>query len=124
MAKKISRISRLLLAALVVAGLSGCGNIEPWVKPYERDRLADPIMALDMDPVSSYYIMHVYEAREGARGGEAAGQDRRGSAGVVRGSGWNGNVDTKMGAPRFTVEEPLTPVNTADTTHHRPVEWL
>jgi hypothetical protein len=29
-------------------------------------------MALDMDPVSSSYIMHVYEAREGARGGEGA----------------------------------------------------
>jgi hypothetical protein len=39
-------------------------------KPYERDRLADPIMFLDMDPVSSAYIYHVYEAREGARGGE------------------------------------------------------
>ena len=36
----------------------------------ERDRLADPIMFLDGDPVSSAYIYHVYEAREGARGGE------------------------------------------------------
>ncbi len=49
----------------------GC-SIEPWVKPYERDRLADPIMALDGDPVSTAYIQHVYEAREGARGGEGA----------------------------------------------------
>jgi hypothetical protein len=40
------------------------------VKPYERDRLADPIMLMDGDPVSSSYIQHVYEAREGARGGE------------------------------------------------------
>ncbi len=52
------------------AGLAACGGIEPWVKPYERDRLADPIMALDSDPVSSSYMQHVYEAREGARGGE------------------------------------------------------
>jgi hypothetical protein len=29
-------------------------------------------MALDMDPVSSAYLQHVYEAREGARGGEGA----------------------------------------------------
>jgi len=29
-------------------------------------------MALDMAPVSSSYIQHVYEAREGARGGEGA----------------------------------------------------
>jgi hypothetical protein len=55
-----------LLATLVLIG--GCGNVEPWVKPYERDRLADPIMASDRDPVSSSYLHHVYEAREGARG--------------------------------------------------------
>ena len=64
------RISRILLPLLVVASLSGCSGFEPWVKPYERDRLADPIMFLDTDPVSSAYIYHVYEAREGARGGE------------------------------------------------------
>jgi len=29
-------------------------------------------MALDADPVSSAYFQHVYEAREGARGGEGA----------------------------------------------------
>ena len=63
---------RMLLLLALIAGLSGCGGIEPWVKPYERDRLADPIMALDADPVSSSYIQHVYEAREGARGGEGA----------------------------------------------------
>ena len=55
-----------LLATLVRIG--GCGNVEPWVKPYERDRLADPIMASDRDPVSSAYMHHVFEAREGARG--------------------------------------------------------
>ena len=63
-------ISRILATLLIVAGLSACSNIEPWVKPYERDRLADPIMFLNADPVSSAYIYHVYEAREGARGGE------------------------------------------------------
>ena len=69
---KVSTISRVSLAILAVLGLSACGNIEPWVKPYERDRLADPIMALDGDPVSVAYIQHVFEAREGARGGEGA----------------------------------------------------
>jgi hypothetical protein len=62
--------------ALVVVGLlaaSGCGRIEPWVKPYERENIADPIMAWDRDPVSSSYMRHVYEAREGARGGSGAG---------------------------------------------------
>ena len=63
---------RIIAALATLFVLSGCSsiNIEPWVKPYERDRLADPIMFLDMDPVSSAYIYHVYEAREGARGGE------------------------------------------------------
>lgn len=66
----ISRILPTLATLLIVVGLSACSNIEPWVKPYERDRLADPIMFLNADPVSSAYIYHVYEAREGARGGE------------------------------------------------------
>jgi len=65
-------IGRIFLVLAVLGGTAGCSNFEPWVKPYERDRLADPIMALDMDPVSSAYIMHVYEAREGARGGEGS----------------------------------------------------
>ena len=65
------RITKLLLGAVILMAAAGC-SVEPWVKPYERDRLADPIMALDGDPVSTAYIQHVYEAREGARGGEGA----------------------------------------------------
>ncbi len=68
---QIAKTGRILLVLLAFYGLSAC-SIEPWVKPYERDRLADPIMALDGDPVSTAYIQHVYEAREGARGGEGA----------------------------------------------------
>lgn len=48
--------------------LGGCAAPEPWVKPYERTHLADPIMSFDRDPVATAYINHVYEAREGARG--------------------------------------------------------
>jgi Domain of unknown function (DUF4266) len=56
---------------LAIAGglaLSACAPIEPWVKPYERENLADPIMAIDPDPVSSSYMDHVFEVREGAKG--------------------------------------------------------
>jgi hypothetical protein len=60
-----------LLAAAAGAALAGC-QVEPWVKPYERDNLADPIMSFDRDPVSSSYSGHVYEAREGARGATGA----------------------------------------------------
>ena len=68
----VARGAMLLAAALVT---TGCGNIEPWVKPYERQALADPIMAFDPNPVSASYLDHVYEAREGARGalGSAGG---------------------------------------------------
>ena len=69
---KATLIFRLLLPILLLAGLSACGPIEPWVKPYERDRLADPIMSLDLDPGSTAYMQHVFEAREGARGGEGS----------------------------------------------------
>jgi hypothetical protein len=48
--------------------LHACSSVEPWVKPYERAHLADPIMDPDRDPVASNYIHHVYDSREGARG--------------------------------------------------------
>ena len=58
----------LLLSVLFI---SGCANtFEPWVKPYERDNLADPIMANNRNPVSSAYMKHAFQAREGARGAE------------------------------------------------------
>jgi len=72
MEKRVFSVGRILLPLLVVAAVSGCSSIEPWVKPYERDKLADPIVAVDGDPVSTAYIQHVFEAREGARGGEGA----------------------------------------------------
>lgn len=64
---------RLAALAGCVLALSACGNIEPWVKPYERQQLADPIMSFDPNPVSSAYIDHVFEAREGARGALGGG---------------------------------------------------
>jgi hypothetical protein len=61
-----------MFAALVVLAASGCSRLVPWVKPYERENLADPIMAWDRDPVSSSYMLHVYESREGSRGAAGA----------------------------------------------------
>ena len=43
------RTRTLCLCALLVAGLGGCGSVEPWVKPYERQNFADPIMSSDRD---------------------------------------------------------------------------
>jgi hypothetical protein len=64
---------KVVVAVSLVSGLSACGNIEPWVKPYERQQLADPIMAVNPNPVSSAYMDHVFEAREGARGALGGG---------------------------------------------------
>jgi Domain of unknown function (DUF4266) len=64
----IRRAARVLLAALPLAALGGCALPEPWVKPYEREHFADPIMSFSRDPVSSTYLDHVYESREGSRG--------------------------------------------------------
>lgn len=59
-----------LLFGLCAVGLlmGGCSPIEPWVKPYEREHFADPIMSFNRDPVSDSYMDHVLESREGARG--------------------------------------------------------
>ncbi len=62
-------LQRLLLLAglLGLAGLGGCA-VEPWVKPYERERLADPMMQFSRDALADRHRDHVYSVREGARG--------------------------------------------------------
>jgi len=60
---------RIAAAGLAAAALllSGCG-IQPWVKPYERERLADPIMQFSRDPLADKHREHVFDVREGAHG--------------------------------------------------------
>lgn len=72
---------KLTLIACVAIFSSGCAstfenitnplaNLEPWVKPYERSNLADPIMSMNRNPVALAYAKHVFESREGARGAD------------------------------------------------------
>jgi hypothetical protein len=61
------RVAALTCVLAGAALLAGC-TIEPWVKPYERERLADPIMQLSRDPLSEKHFEHVRDVREGARG--------------------------------------------------------
>ncbi|GAC30203.1 DUF4266 domain-containing protein [Brumicola pallidula] len=75
---------RLLVVACIATLSSGCAstfesindsinplaNLEPWVKPYERSNLADPIMSMNRNPVALAYAKHVFESREGARGAD------------------------------------------------------
>jgi len=62
------RVMRIVVALAALQLLAACAPIEPWVKPYEREHLADPIMSLDRAPISSDYLDHVFGTREGAHG--------------------------------------------------------
>jgi Domain of unknown function (DUF4266) len=72
MSMRIARVFGLLATLGVLAQLCACAPIQPWVKPYERERLADPIMAFDPNPISSQYMEHVFDVRAAARGGNGA----------------------------------------------------
>lgn len=55
--------------AVLAAGVLGaCAMPEPWVKPYERERLASPVMQVQRDALSAKHFEHVREVREGSRG--------------------------------------------------------
>ena len=59
-------------AGVLLAAAGRLRRAHPWVKPYEREHFADPIMSFNRDPVSSVYLDHVFESREGARGATGA----------------------------------------------------
>jgi hypothetical protein len=54
--------------AIVVAALVLLPGCTPWVQPYEREMLADPLMGFGRDPVAVRHRQHVYDVREAARG--------------------------------------------------------
>jgi len=68
--KRPNVIKLMILTGIFLC--TGCTGISPWVKPYERQNLADPIMSFDRDAIASRYMNHVYEAREAARGAEGS----------------------------------------------------
>ena len=55
-----------VLAAL--AALQGCATPQPWVKPYEREKLADPVMQWSRNALADKHREHIHLVREGARG--------------------------------------------------------
>ncbi len=73
-------MQRPTLVALLAgtALLAGCSSFtlpslpEPWVKPYERERLADPIMRSGGDPLAARHREHVLVVRAASRGANAA----------------------------------------------------
>ena len=63
------------LLIVAVLQLSGCAQmgVKPWVKPYERQKLSDPIMNKNRHVIANKHAAHVFEARESARGAEGVG---------------------------------------------------
>lgn len=61
---------RTLMTTVVLLGTilqTGCA-VQPWVKPYERERLSDPMMQFSRDSLAEKHFEHVRNVREGARG--------------------------------------------------------
>ena len=67
---RVRPVLSMLMAAGVLASTAGCAfkPIEPWVKPYERERLADPVMKTSLNELPGRQQDHVYTVREGSRG--------------------------------------------------------
>ncbi len=67
------KLTQIAIALITLSTLSACGSIKPikpWVKPYERQNIADPLMSLSRDPVADSFLSHVRDAREGASGAD------------------------------------------------------
>lgn len=59
---------RLAWPAVLAVLASACSAPQPWVKPYERERLADPLMQFARTTLTEKHREHVHLVREGARG--------------------------------------------------------
>jgi hypothetical protein len=62
------RIKAMLVLMLL---LQGCSSIEPWVKPYERENLAKPVMQFSRNELADGFRDHVSDIRGAARGATA-----------------------------------------------------
>ena len=45
MSRMSNRLRQAVAAGALLAALAGCTAPTPWVKPYEREHFADPIMS-------------------------------------------------------------------------------
>ncbi|MBN8447268.1 MAG: DUF4266 domain-containing protein [Gammaproteobacteria bacterium] len=66
----MKHVGKLMLAALVVAQLSGCATLER-VKPWERGTLAKKEMALNSAGLDNALDDHIYFSKEGSSGGRS-----------------------------------------------------
>ena len=65
----IVRLIKSVLLLLVMTGITGCSGVKPW----ERDLMAKPAMALDPDPALTAYDEHTYFSKEASSGGRSFG---------------------------------------------------
>lgn len=72
---------RAIVCVMLAMMVMGCSTIEsitpsapkPWVKPYERQNLADEVMTTDRFPLDDAFMSHLRASREGSRGAEGGG---------------------------------------------------
>ena len=64
----LRRLLGLGATAFTLAVLQGCAAPQPWVKPYEREKLADPVMQWSRNALADKHREHIHLVREGARG--------------------------------------------------------
>ncbi|HWZ63949.1 MAG TPA: DUF4266 domain-containing protein [Steroidobacteraceae bacterium] len=62
---------RILLCALPALAAGGCGTLG--VKPWQREVLARPEMALNAEPIDAAIDDHIYFSKEAASGGRSFG---------------------------------------------------
>ncbi len=67
----ILRSVAVVAAAVAVATSAGCTTLG--VKPWERDILARPEMALDANPIDNAFDEHMYFSKESTSGGRGFG---------------------------------------------------
>jgi hypothetical protein len=65
------RLARIALCALLALGTVGCTSLG--VRPWQRDVLARPEMALDAYPIDLAFDDHIYFSKEAATGGRSFG---------------------------------------------------
>jgi hypothetical protein len=65
-----SPLRAVMAASAVLMGICALGGcaIQPWVKPYEREHLADPIMSFSRGSLADKHREHTQVVREGSRG--------------------------------------------------------
>jgi hypothetical protein len=64
-AHRVPRLALALAAPLAALLLAGCAT----VRPYQRERLADPIMSFEAQAKRDARLTKSFEAREGSTGG-------------------------------------------------------